>query len=136
MRFRFIEDLTSDVVFEAYGKDLGELFENAAFALFSVICQIGKVSPVIEKSVAVRGKNAEELMFNWLQKLIGLVDLENIFFSEFRVKKIGGGRLEATCVGEEADPGKGGTLVKAVTLYKFGVKKTDKGYKATVSLDI
>ena len=45
-KYRFIDDLTSDVMFEAYGKDLRELFENAAEALFSVICQVGEVQRV------------------------------------------------------------------------------------------
>ena len=36
-KYKFIEGLTSDVMFEAYGKDLKELFSNAAEAMFSVI---------------------------------------------------------------------------------------------------
>ena len=43
MKYKFVEDLTSDVMYEAYGKDLKELFENAALALLSVICKIDKV---------------------------------------------------------------------------------------------
>ena len=44
-KYKFLDDITSDVMFEAYGKDLKELFENAAEALFSVICKIKKVKP-------------------------------------------------------------------------------------------
>ncbi|MCK5023183.1 MAG: archease [Candidatus Aenigmarchaeota archaeon] len=136
MRFRFVEDLTSDVVFEAFGKNTNELFENAAFALFNVISQPEKVSSDIEKKVSVEGSDLKDLMFNWLQELIGLVDLENMFFSKFVVDEISETKLKAKCFGEEADPAKGGTLVKAVTYYKFNIEKTDDGYKATVSLDI
>lgn len=136
MRYRFIDDLTSDVVFEAHGKDMKELFENAAFAMFSVISQIEKIHPMIEKTFEVRGENPKDLMFNWLQELIGAVDLQGIFFSEFKVKEINRKRLKAVCRGEEADPKKGGTLVKAVTYYKFNIEKTKKGYKVTVALDI
>ncbi len=136
MRYRFVEDLTSDVVFEAYGKDMKELFENAAFALFSVITQIERVQPMIEKTFEVKGDNAKDLMFNWLQELIGAVDLQEIFFSEFEVKEISENHLKAVCRGEESDPGKGGTLVKAVTYYKFSLEKTARGYKVTVALDI
>ena len=45
MKYRFIDKLKSDVMFEAYGKNLKGLFENAALALFSVICDIKKVKP-------------------------------------------------------------------------------------------
>ncbi|MEE9322937.1 MAG: archease [Candidatus Aenigmarchaeota archaeon] len=136
MKYKFIEDLTSDVIFEAYGKDLKELFENAAFALFSVICQIEKVKPLVGKEIEVSGEDTKDLMFNWMQKLIRVVDLDGLFLSKFRVKEIGDTHLKAACHGEEADPKRGGTLVKAVTYYKFNLEKTDKGYKVTVSLDI
>ena len=36
MKYKFIDSLTSDVMFEAYGKTFKELFENAALALFSI----------------------------------------------------------------------------------------------------
>lgn len=136
MKYRFIDDLTSDVVFEAYGKGLDELFENAAYALFSVICQIEKIEPKIEKEIKVSGEDTKDLMFNWLQKLIEVVDIDNLFLSKFEVKEIGNMHLKVVCHGEEADPKKGGTLVKAVTYYKFNLEKTEKGYKVTVSLDI
>ena len=42
-KYKFIDDLTSDVLFEAYGKDLKELYANAAEAMFSIICQTEKV---------------------------------------------------------------------------------------------
>lgn len=136
MKYEFVEDLTSDVVFRAYGRGVKDLFENSALALFSVICQVERVSPLIRKRVEVTGDDLKDLMFNWLQELIGMVDLENIFFSKFEVKKIGEKRLVAECYGEDADPEKGGTLVKAVTYYKFDLKKTGNGYEVTVSLDI
>lgn len=136
MKYKFIDDLTSDVVFEAYGKDLKSLFENAAFALFSVICQIEKVKPKSEKEIGVIGKDRKDLMFNWLQELISFVDTEGMFLSKFEIYEIDENRLKAKCYGEEAEPEKGGTLVKAVTYYKFNLEKTGKGYKVTVSLDI
>lgn len=133
---KFIKDLTSDVLFEAYGKTPRELFENAAKALLSVICQIEKVKPAKELAIEVKGKDIKELMFNWLQELISLVDIEGMFFSRFVVEKINNKNLKARVYGEPTAPEKGETVVKAVTYYKFNVEKTAQGYKATVSLDI
>ncbi|MCK4434034.1 archease, partial [Candidatus Bathyarchaeota archaeon] len=73
-KFEFIENLKSDVMFKAYGKSLEELFVNAALALFSVICQIDKIEHKKVKLVEVKGNDLEDLMLNWLQKLIGIVD--------------------------------------------------------------
>jgi len=134
--YKFIKDLTSDVLFEAYGRTPKELFENAAKALFSVICQVEKVKPAKELTVEVKGKDIKELMFNWLQELISLVDIEGMFFSRFVVEKINDKSLKARIYGEPLSPEKGETVVKAVTYYKFNVEKTAEGYKATISLDI
>ncbi len=136
MKYKVIEDLKSDVLYEAYGKDKEELFENAAEGLFSIICQIEKVEPKKKKEIEVEGEDPEDLMFNWLQELITAVDVDEMFFSEFRIKELEDTHLKAICLGESTSPEKGETVVKALTYYKYGLKKTKKGYKVTVSLDI
>lgn len=135
-KYRFIDDLTSDVMFDAFGRDLRELFENAAEAMFSVICQLGRVGRGESREVEVRGRDERELLLNWLQELIALVDTEGMFFSGFEVREISPTAMKATVRGEAADPGKGETVVKAVTYHKFSVERTRKGYRARVSLDI
>ncbi len=135
--YKFIDDLTSDVMFEARGRTLSEVFTNAAIALFDIIAQVDKVKAEKPVKVTVKGETLEDLMFNWLQELITLVDTENMFFSRFDVdinekeKK-----LDAVCYGEDAKPEKSGTLVKAVTYYKYKFEKTKSGYRVIVSLDI
>jgi SHS2 domain-containing protein len=136
MKYRFIDDLTSDVMFEAYGSDLREVFENSAEALMSVICQIEKVGHSEKREVEVFGHNEKDLMLNWLQELIALVDTEGMFFSRFEISEISPTRLKAVVYGEEADPSRGETVVKAVTYYNFSFEKTEKGYTARMSLDI
>jgi SHS2 domain-containing protein len=135
-RYRFIDDLTSDVMFEAYGSDLREVFESSAEAMMSVMCQIKRVGQKESREVEVKGKDERDLLFNWLQELIALVDTEGMFFSRFEIEEISSTRLKATVHGEEADPSKGETLVKAVTYYKFAFEKTKDGFRARVSLDI
>ncbi|MAG08232.1 archease [Candidatus Woesearchaeota archaeon] len=135
-KYKFINDLTSDVLFEAYGKSLKEVFENAALALFSVICQIKKVNPKDIEEFEIKGDNEEELMFNWLQGLIAIVDTEQKFFSKVEIEEIDKTHVTAKLYGEPITPEKGETVVKAVTNYKYSFKKTKDGYKAVVSLDI
>jgi SHS2 domain-containing protein len=136
MKYKLIDDLTSDVMFESYGKTLKELFENAAEAMFSVICQLGKVGQKESRAVQVRGRDEKELLHNWLQELIALVDTEGMFFSRFEVREISSTGLKAVVYGEGADPSKGETVVKAVTYYGFSLEKTGEGYRARFSLDI
>ncbi len=136
MKYKFIDTLTSDVLFEAYGKDLKELFENAALALASVICKIDEVQEKEFAEYQFKADNAEELMLNWLQGIIAVVDTEQKFFSKFEIKEIDENHLIVKCSGESMRPELGETVVKAVTYYKYKFEQTDKGYKVTVSLDI
>jgi len=136
MKYKFIDGLTSDVMFEAYGKDLKEVFANAAEAMFSVICQIKDVKADESIGTSVEADNKEELMIKWLQRLIMLVDTEEMFFSKFEINEIDEKHIKAKCYGEEITPEKGETVVKAVTRYNYSFEKTDKGYKVVVSLDI
>ena len=136
LKYKFLDKIMSDVMFEAYGKNPKELFENAAEALFSVICKIKKVKPKEAEEFEIKADNLEDLMLNWLQALIAIVDTEQKFFSKFEIKSISETKLRAKLYGEPITPKLGETVVKAVTMYKFKLEQTEKGYKATVSLDI
>ena len=136
MKYKFLDDLTSDVLFEAYGKDLKEVFENSALAMFTIICDMKKIEEQSKITIEVKGKDKLDLLYNWLQELIARVDTEEMFFSHFNILEISEKSLKAEIYGESITPEKGETLVKAVTNYKFNLEKTEKGYRSTISLDI
>ena len=135
-KYKFIEDLTSDVLFEAYGKNLKELFENSAIALSSIICEIKEVGKEKSFSVELKGDSTEELMINWLQEIIALVDIKEMFFSKFEITEIKENCLKAKFYGEPISPEKAGIVVKGVTYYKLKLEKIKDIYKSTISLDI
>lgn len=136
MKYRIVDDLTSDVMFEAYGKDLKELFSNSALAMFSVICNLKKVKAVKAVVVNVKAKDASELLYKWLSELVALVDVEGMFFSKFEILEIDEKHLKAKVYGEPITPSKGETVVKAVLYYGFKLEKVKKGWKARVGCDI
>jgi SHS2 domain-containing protein len=135
-KYKFIEGITSDVMFEAYGKDLKEVFSNSAEALFSVFCRIDSVEPKEERKIEVDADSLPDLMVNWLQALIAAVDIEGMFFSKFKITGITGHHLTAFIYGEPVSREKGKTVVKAVTYHQYEFKKTKEGYTCRVSLDI
>ena len=81
-KYKFIDELKSDVLFEAYGKNLKELFANAAEAMFSIICKIDKVEPKEADEYEMKGIDLRITMWNWLSGLIAVVDIESKFFSK------------------------------------------------------
>src|SRR3989338_10377344 len=100
MAYRMIDDLTSDVMFEATGKDLKELFSSAAQGLFSIICDRKDVKPASKREVHVKGKDLRETMINYLQALIAVVDTEEMFFSKFVITKAEETEVAAEAYGE------------------------------------
>jgi SHS2 domain-containing protein len=137
-KFRFIDITTADVAFVAFGKNLSEMFANAALAMFEVIVNTKQIEQKIERKVKVRGNDIQSLLFNWLNSLLVFVDSENLAFSNFEVKidekKL---ELEATCKGEEISREKHETRthVKACTYHRMEIKK-NKVWRARVILDI
>jgi SHS2 domain-containing protein len=133
-KYKFLDEITSDVMFEAYGATTKEIFENAAEALFTVICH--DVKPEQSKMIEVKGEDLADLMFNWLQYLIAMVDIEEMFFSRFEIIEIDDKHIKAKISGETTSPEKGETVVKSVTLHQYKFEKTEYGFLARVSCDI
>lgn len=135
-RYKILNGPTSDVMFESRGETLNQLLEASGEALMSVVCDIKKVRPRKKIIVEAAGSGPEELLFEWLQQLIALVDIETMFFSKFKVTERDGVWLMAECWGEKADPAIGSVVVKAVTKHRFSLKKGRNGWRATAVLDI
>jgi SHS2 domain-containing protein len=139
--YAFLEDWSfTDVAFDAWGETLEELFEVSAQATFEVMAELQKVKPVITREVTVEGDDEESLLYDWLTELIYRKDVEGIIFSNYdiMIKKNETYDLKATIKGEYVVDFKGelGRDVKAVTMHLFQVRKTQKGWKARVLLDI
>ena len=135
-KYKFFDDMTSDVIFEAYGETLKDVFTNAAEAMFHFICKLDQVEPNEEKKIEVEAESVEDLMVNWLQALIAAVDIEGMFFSSFKITDISEKKLTAFVYGEPVTPEKGETVVKAVTYHQYKFEQTPDGYVCRVSLDI
>ncbi len=141
-RYRIVEDLTSDVMFEAYGESLPEVLENAAEAMCSVICDLDSVEQKESRELEVRAETLKDLMVAWLQEVIATVDVEEMFFSRFEVLEVSGQDGSGPCTmkariwGEAMSPEKGGTVVKAVSYHKYLFEEGADGWKARVVLDI
>ena len=140
MQYKFF-DHTADVLFEAEGKDLGELFEAAGLATEETQVDLKDVKQKIKKKIGLEKDNVEMLLFDFLQELIFLKDAKLLLFSDIKVsveEKDKKYYLNATLKGEKLDQKKHNLKVdvKAVTLHRFEVKKVKNGWFARIILDI
>jgi len=143
MPYHYLEELgTADIVFEATGRDLPELFSDAADATLNVmIDNIEAIRPRETRKIELSNDKLDMLLFDLLQELIFLKDAERLLLrlrevqvaeseQNYVVKTIGEGEpLDAERHHQRAD-------VKAVTLHDFSVEQTESGWKARVLLDI
>jgi SHS2 domain-containing protein len=136
MKYEFFRH-TADVKFKAYGKTLDEAYANAAEAMFSVMMDITKVKPVIEKKITVSGADDKALLYNFLEEFLFLLDSESFFLHQVKSVKINGKELVAVIIGDAAsDAYEAHGDVKAVTYNEMEIHKDVGNCFVQVVLDV
>lgn len=72
-KYRFFEH-TADAKFQAFGKSLEEAFTNAAYATVSLMWDREKIEKKVQLPVEVRGHDLEQLLVNFLEEILYLMD--------------------------------------------------------------
>lgn len=121
-------DVTADIGFKAYGKNLNEAFENASLAMFNIITDTADVVPEKEISFEITSEDEVSLLYDYLEELLFFHEVEFMLFSEFHVEIDDDLHLQATIKGEpiDWDRHERKTEIKAITFHKMDVRKTDR----------
>ncbi|HIE23743.1 MAG TPA: archease, partial [Candidatus Korarchaeota archaeon] len=85
MGYQYME-FGGDVSFIARGKDLNELFRQAALAMYNVMVDVEKVYRVEEITLEMRNNDLSLLLHDWLNELLYITDTKQIVFSDFLVR--------------------------------------------------
>jgi len=130
-------DHTADMGIRAYGKDLAELFANAAYGMASLITDLEKVKTKDSKDIALEAENREELLVSWLNEIIYLFASQSMLFSKFEVSEINEKHLRAKIFGEEFDTARHQieTEFKAATYHRLKISKL-RGNSSTLPNEI
>ncbi|HVQ00565.1 MAG TPA: archease [Candidatus Thermoplasmatota archaeon] len=120
---------TADVGVKAYGRTLAEAFEHAAKAMFDIITDSSAISPLGQYDIDLEAPDLEQLLVDWLSKLLFLNGAENLVFGKFDVT-LQGATLHAHVYGEQYDTKKHkmGEEIKAVTYHMLEVHQTKPIY--------
>lgn len=130
-------DVTADIGFKAYGKNLNEAFENAGIAMFNVITDVCGVDSSKEISFEISSQDYVALLYDYLEELLFFHEVEFMLFGEFHVEIDDNFHLKATIKGEDInwDKHERKTEIKAITFHKMEVK-TDNLVKLQAILDL
>ncbi len=100
LKFKVLEH-PSDIGIIAYGKNIKEIFANAAFGMFSLMADLSQVETQESFTVKLSGEDQESLLINWLNELIFYEDSKKILLAKFNINKLTDTKLEAKVSGEK-----------------------------------
>jgi len=117
---------TADVGVKAYGSTVAEAFMHAAEGMFDIITDESNIDPIGEYEILLDAPDREQLLVDWLSKLLYLNDAQDLVFGKFEVT-ITGNHLSAYVYGEKYDKRKHtvGVEIKAVTYHMVQVHEID-----------
>ena len=131
----------TDAIIEAYGSTLDEAFENSAKGLVNTMIDLEQITPDQEYEIVAKGYDVKSLLYDWLEKvMLGLL-IDNIELSDFKVKiseSNGNYFLKGIGKGEVLDLQKHHYKVeiKAVTYHGMEIKQKENIVTTRFLLDL
>lgn len=143
MSYEFLEDIAiADIAFQAWGKTLEELFIAAGDATINaMIDNLEAIALKETRTFSLENDELDMLLFNFLQEFVYYKDSELLLLRAQQIhieEKNSEYHLTAVTQGERLDRDRHEERVdvKAVTLHRFQLEKTEDGWTAMVILDI
>jgi Uncharacterized conserved protein len=133
---------TADITVRSVGRSLEEAFAYAVIGLFGVMTNVESIEPREKREVTAEGFDLENLLYNFLEKILFLFDTEQFLVS--RVDNIAiepqpdGYMVKATVSGERFDPERheSRVLVKAITYHGMRIYQEGGLYVVEYTPDI
>ncbi|MEE8392361.1 MAG: archease [Anaerolineae bacterium] len=135
MNYHFEEiEHTADIAIRVWGRDLAELFANAAYGMACQLADPDAVKQTNEHQVELDAYDVETLLVSWLEELLYLGEREECVFTAFDMIQITPTQLRAIVRGGPVE--EHGAHIKAVTFNELEIVRTDAGYETTIVFDV
>ncbi len=125
---------TADLAIRVWGRDMAELFVNAAYGM---ACQLGdpeSVTQTVEYPIELEAFDAETLLVSWLGELLYLEERDGCLLTDFEVLEITPVHLRAVARGGPVQ--RYHIHIKAVTFSNLKIVATGQGYETTIVFDV
>jgi SHS2 domain-containing protein len=143
--YKYLEHST-DAFVQAHGSSLEVLFGNCAKGLVNIMFEIDKVEDRQFSMITASGEDLENLLFDWLEKVLLKILIDHIVVSRFSIeiseknanvleKKY---FLRARVGGEKVSYSKHNYKIeiKAITYHELKIKRIGPNYVATFLVDL
>lgn len=131
-RFEIIEH-TADVGIRAGGRDLAELFTNAAAGMFAIMADPEapelQGASTISVRVSVAAASPDELLVAWLEELLFTSESRGLLFRRVEIEAAGEGRVAGAACGIPLSDARNALRdeIKAVTYHLLEVREDPAG---------
>lgn len=140
-KFKILEH-TADIALEVYGKNLKELFANAAEGMFFCMGISKKdwkrLSLISQKTkkIKIKSLDKESLLVDFLNELLYLLFTNNKIYSEIKIDKLTDKELEARTREISSREIDLKIEIKAATFHNLEIKKENKNWRTVIIFDI
>jgi len=134
VKYEFLEH-TADIKFRARGKTIEDAFENVVLAISEVLGKGKKIKAANRKNIKIEGSDKENLLYNFIDELIYLLDAEGFVVSKGKVE-IEGNKLKAVLFGDDVGKYKDLDHIKAATYAEMFVGKRKGGWEIVAVVDV
>jgi SHS2 domain-containing protein len=129
---------TADLGIEVEADSPGELFRRAGLAMFSLMVSLDGVEAREEREEAVQAEGWEDLLHDWLSRLLSRFLQDGFIVAAITVVDIDSTHVHARLAGERLDYERHNfeTEIKAVTYHQLSVTCEDGRWRARVIFDV
>jgi SHS2 domain-containing protein len=132
-RFEEVEH-TADIAIRVWGRDLAQLFANAAYGMACQLADVATVERTVEHEIQLEDWDAETLLVSWLDEFLYANERDGLVFTDFDMLEVSPTRLRAVVRGGPAPVR--WYSIKAVTFNDLRIVRTAEGYETTIVFDV
>ena len=129
---------TADIGIKAYGRDLKDLFKNAAYGMFDIIADLDGLKASFTQAIEASAANKEELLVAWLGELLYHFYTKQIIFFDFDIVELSDTAMKAVASGRHVGENRNRlkTEIKAVTYHELKIEEKDGAFTASIIFDV
>jgi SHS2 domain-containing protein len=129
---------TADIAIRVYGKDLKELFTNAAYGMFDIIADLEGLKSSVSIDIDLKAPSKEELLVCWLDELLYNFYTKGIIFVKFDVSFLSKEQLMVKAYGRHIGENRNRlkTEIKAATYHDLHIEEGPDGLSVDIVFDV
>jgi SHS2 domain-containing protein len=129
-------DHTADIGVRLWAPTAEEVFEQAALALFSLVCDPLQTEDLESLDVELEAEGMDLLLAAWLNELLYVFETQRLVLTQFDILELGERSLRARVTGEPLGRHILCGGVKAATLHELSLERRGDGWEGFVLLDV